>query len=170
MDSETVTFVDEDKVRAAARALFEKVRARLEGAIPRACIEHVAGTAVPGSVTKGDVDIAVRVDPADFRRTDGVLAARYPRNEGSDRTAGFAAFHDPDAEPPLGIQLAARGDACDLFTVFRDMLIADVRLLESYNALKRSFDGASMDDYRAAKAQFVDAALDKSAPMRPAAA
>lgn len=139
-----------------AQAAFAALKAALTELLPaEADIQHVGATAIPGCLTKGDLDLCVRVAARDFAACEQALAARLARNDGSARTDSFAAFHAGDA----GIQLVAIGTALDIFTAFRDRLTADPELLAAYNALKRTCDGWPMDEYRAAKAAFIAAAL-----------
>lgn len=144
----------------AARA-FERWReeiSRLLGPVAEAV--HIGATAVSGALTKGDLDILVRVPSSAFARAEAVLAQRFDRNTGSDRHHDFAAFLDNGADPPLGIQLTAIGGRYDAdFTLFRDRLMADAALLTAYNELKRSFDGKSMGEYRRAKERFIERAI-----------
>lgn len=156
---------DAERARAAADALFEKTADALLRLLPvSADIRHVGATAVPGCITKGDLDIVVRVAATDFAAADAVLAARYSRNQGSARTDTFAAFEDDAVEPHLGIQLAVIDSADDFFHQFAYALRENSDLLARYNALKKSFDGRPMAEYRAAKDEFIAATLAGTRP------
>lgn len=122
-------------------------------------IRHIGATAVPGCLTKGDLDIVVRVAAADFAAADVVLAARFARNTGSTHTDTFSAFEDADTSPHLGVQLAVVGSPDDCFHTFAEALKRDPQLLTEYNILKQSFDGQPMDVYRAAKSAFIERVL-----------
>ena len=151
------------RARAAADALFELTVAILRPALPaEADIRHVGSTAIPGCLTKGDLDIVVRVRPADFAAADAVLAARFARNAGSARTDSFAAFEDATTEPHLGVQLAVVGGPFDDFHRFSAALLSDCALVEHYNALKMQFEGRSMAEYRVAKDAFIGSVLERS--------
>jgi GrpB-like predicted nucleotidyltransferase (UPF0157 family) len=94
------------------------------------------------------------VPPERFAEAEAVLAGRYARNEGSERTSGFASFQDDTLEVPLGIQLTAMGGSHDFFARARDVLRADAKLLAEYDALKARWEGRPMDAYREEKAAF----------------
>jgi len=64
---------------------FERAAAALFVLVPFAAVEHVGSTAVPGSATKGDLDILVRVDRADFENAQFVLDAALPVVHGTSR-------------------------------------------------------------------------------------
>ena len=156
-DDDTFTLAaNADAVREAAEALFAMVAAELISVLPGSAeVLHVGATAVPGCLTKGDLDIVVRVDRADFAVSEALLAKRFGRNEGSIRTDEFAAFEDPNRRPNLGVQLTVKGGALDDFHRFAEELRRDPHLVRRYNDLKLRFNGKPMDDYRAAKDAFV---------------
>ena len=151
--------------RAGAERLFAVLAASLARDLPpEADIRHVGATSIPGCLTKGDLDIVVRVSAGDFAAAEANLAGRFSRNAGSIRTGEFSSFEAPDHDPPVGIQLTATGCALDMFHQFADALRADPDRLRQYNDLKRAFHGRPMDAYRAAKAAFVDETLRSDSP------
>lgn len=151
---------DAAEARAHADRLFGHVSSELRALLPpSADIRHIGATAIPGCVTKGDLDIVVRVASVDFLTADGALAGRFSRNIGSKRTANFASFEDAATSPHLGIQLTVVDGEDDYFHLFAEALMRDPELVARYNALKRQFDGQPMDVYRAAKSAFVTRVL-----------
>lgn len=52
-------FVGEETIRTLARSVAERHRDRILAWLPGALVEHVGSTAVPGALTKGDVDLVV---------------------------------------------------------------------------------------------------------------
>lgn len=151
-----------DTVRAAdaAAALYDRIQRELRPILPASAdIRHVGATAIPGCLTKGDLDLVVRVEAADFPLAEACLAARFGRNTGSVRTDDFAAFAD-DALA-LGIQLTAKDGRFDTFHRFTAALQADALLVERYNALKRRCAGGSMAAYRAEKAAFIEEVVNR---------
>jgi GrpB-like predicted nucleotidyltransferase (UPF0157 family) len=153
---ELVTLVPESELRPRIAQAFALREAQLSCWLPFAEIEHVGSTAIPGALTKGDLDVLVRVAAGDFRVAEEVLAGLFARNEGTPRTEALASFKDDAANPPLGIQLVVRGTEWDVvFGRFRDALIRDRRLVVEYNRLKERFQCQSMDEYRNSKDQFI---------------
>ena len=157
---EIVTFVPEIQLRdriAGAFALFE---ARLGRWLPFAEIEHIGSTAIRGALTKGDLDVLVRVSAEDFRAAEEALAGLFARNEGTARTETFASFKDDATEPPVGIQLVVRGTDWDVFSRFRDALNNEHRLVIQYNELKERYRNCSVDEYRSGKEAFIERVLN----------
>jgi len=158
---------DEDAARAAADTLFAAIKRTLQSILPGAAeILHVGATAIPGCLTKGDLDVVVRVASADFAAAYSGLAAHFARNAGSVRTADFAAFEDAGRTPHLGIQLTVNGSPFDVFHRFAAALRADPELVARYNALKRAYHDRPMTLYRAAKDAFITDVL-RSDPSPP---
>lgn len=153
---------DVETARAEGERLFERISSELRALLPSSAdIRHIGATAVAGCLTKGDLDIVVRVGADDFIVADAALAARFARNLGSKRTASFSSFEDAETSPHLGVQLTVAGGEDDDFHLFVEALKRDPELVAQYNALKRQFDGQPMDVYRAAKGAFVTTVLSR---------
>ena len=153
-----VRFSRASAVFRLAETRFDLVRRILERRVPGAEILHVGSTAVPGTLTKGDLDVAVRVDAHRFAAAAETLSRVAPPNPGSTSDDTFRAFACDAAEPPTGIQLVVRGTRLDRFHRWRDRLRSDGALRERYDALKRAHDGGPTAAYRRAKAAFIDGA------------
>ncbi len=152
---------NEAEARAAAELLFQRTALQLRALLPlSADIRHIGATAIPGCLTKGDLDIVVRVAAEDFAAADEALARRFARNTGSKRTDGFSSFEDATTWPHLGLQLTVVGGGDDYFHLFAEALMRDPDLVAQYNALKRQCDGMPMDTYRATKGDFIETVLN----------
>lgn len=155
--------VESETAHAKAQSLFERVHASLDSHLPTGTeLRHIGATAVPGCLTKGDLDVVIRVPAQAFRDADAFLATRFQRNIGSIRTDNFSAFEDETTDPHLGIQLTAIDGPQDFFHLFVDELFRSPNLVHEYNDLKRSFDGSDMGTYRAAKNAFVESVLSRA--------
>jgi GrpB-like predicted nucleotidyltransferase (UPF0157 family) len=155
--------VDTERAREDAATLFDAISMSLKAVLPpTADVRHIGATAVPGCLTKGDLDVVVRVAAEDFNDADSALAARFKRNDGSTRTNAFSAFEDVSSYPHLGVQLTVVGGEFDLFHQFVEALQRSPALVREYNALKRTHDGGDMTVYRKAKAAFVEKVLASS--------
>jgi GrpB-like predicted nucleotidyltransferase (UPF0157 family)/GNAT superfamily N-acetyltransferase len=151
---------DMARARHDAERLYARIERKLRDLLaPPIDIRHIGATSISGCLTKGDLDIVVRVDPARFLEIDRSLEEHFERNSGSVRTSSFSAFEDADAVPPLGIQLTAINGPDDRFHHFADALRSAPALVERYNALKIQFDGRPMAAYRAAKDDFIAGVL-----------
>lgn len=145
------------------RLLFEKAeksffihRKLINGLLPEADVQHVGSTAIPNSLTKGDLDIQVRVIPEEFPKAVKVLSTVFDLNEGSINTDSFRAFKNDSIDPPLGVQLTIIESEFDFFWKFRDILLLNDAYRVEYDKLKRKFEGKGMDDYRECKNKFFE--------------
>ncbi|MEP6654838.1 MAG: GrpB family protein [Myxococcales bacterium] len=163
MKSAPVHFIREVEIRPQVVETFEELRKTLAGALPDARIEHVGATAVPGALTKGDLDVCIQVERGAFSSADQFLAALFNRNTESGRTASFSSFTDDAREVPVGVQLVLAGSREDVFIRWRELLRRSPELLAAYNALKSNWHGRSHAEYRAEKGRFIEAALAQTA-------
>ena len=157
--SDIVHFSNAPEVFTKAEYLFSVVAARLRAILPHAEILHVGSTSIPGTLTKGDLDIAVRVSPDNFHEADRLLGELFNRNTESFRSDEFSAFQDSTSDPESGVQLVVVGSIPDNFLAWRQLLESDAELRHEYDDLKKRFEGQSMELYRAAKTQFIEAHL-----------
>lgn len=157
-----------DAARASAEQLFRDVKKELSQVVPASAeILHVGATAIPGCLTKGDLDIVVRVDLVEFAEADFRIAEHFARNQESVRNVEFAAFEDKDRTPHLGIQLTAKGGAFDFFHCFSDALRKNPEIVQRYNDLKRTYRNHPMANYRAAKDAFIVDVLRTQTTLDP---
>jgi GrpB-like predicted nucleotidyltransferase (UPF0157 family) len=150
---EIMRFVTAESIDSEVNKLFEAEKAKLAQVLPHSTIEHIGSTAVPGSLTKGDLDINVRVRAEDFKAATQALEKLYAINQLNNWTSGFASFKD-DARN-LGVQLTVIGSPDDMFVAQREYFRAHPEETQRYNALKQQFEGKTMEAYRAAKDVFL---------------
>ncbi|MEI3605880.1 GrpB family protein [Pseudogracilibacillus sp. SE30717A] len=146
----------DDSFKCDVKKSFTSQKALIQELIPGADIQHVGSTTIPNSLTKGDLDIQVRIFKNQFIEAVEALSKVYELNDGSIKTNKFRAFKDDSSTPPLGIQLTVIDSEFDFFWQFRDVLLKNDQFRIEYDELKRKFDGKSMESYRKAKNDFVN--------------
>ncbi|MFC7492424.1 MULTISPECIES: hypothetical protein [unclassified Knoellia] len=110
------------------------------------------GLSVPGALTKGDVDLHLRVEPHDFGDVVARLELAYPVASPHSWAATLAVFDVPGTRA-TGLAVTPRGSEHDLrFSRTWWRLRHEPVLLEQYNALKVAATGAA--DYEEAKSRF----------------
>lgn len=154
-----VYFREQEKFKQRAEELFLIEQKRILRVVPNADIQHIGSTAIPGSLTKGDLDIQVRVKQKDFEKAQNSLSKMYKSNKGNPPTKTYASFKNDGAKIPLGVQLTVIGSKEDNFTILRDILLSDKKHLKAYNSLKKRHQGKPMREYRKAKGKFVEKVL-----------
>lgn len=155
-------FVERDsKLRDISRA-FATLRKIIISLAPGSRVTHIGSTAIPGSITKGDVDLLVSVDASLMTEVDARLFRSFKRNKGSGRSSTFSSFVADHESFPIGVQLVARGsdDERDFLAV--QGWLKRPAVVEKYNRLKRKFEGKSASAYRKAKNDFMRAILAAS--------
>ena len=153
---EIVTFLNENHIKTDANNLFTAQYSLIKAILPNADVQHVGSTAIPNSLTKGDLDIQVRVKYDEFQFAVEELSKIYSPNDGSVVTESFRAFKDDTTTPPLGIQLTVINSEFDFFWKFRDVLLSNDSYRQEYDELKREYEGKDMEKYRQAKNTFFE--------------
>ncbi|HKF82049.1 MAG TPA: GrpB family protein [Solirubrobacterales bacterium] len=152
---------DEAEIRPAVEAALERERQRIARLLPGADVQHIGSTAIPGSLTKGDLDILVRVAGREFAAASPALSEIYEVHQPEEWQDDFASFAlSPGGEIAVGVQLVVEaGESDRLFLGFRDLLRSHPELRDAYNQLKNAHRDDSVDSYREAKAKFIGEAM-----------
>ena len=139
---------------------FSDVAAYVVVGLPEAEVEHVGSTAVPGCLTKGDLDVLVRVPRADFLRSMQVLDGLLVRSSRNDATDEYVEYDYEGHEFSASVQLAVLDGWHDRrFHGLKVRLTSDPRALKAYNSMKRVYEGRPMAEYRQAKAELIESLL-----------
>lgn len=113
--------------------IYETLAASAARGIHAACplegldIQHVGATAVPGLLTKGDLDLVVRVAPEAFEEVVHALESVFPRgyeeNWQEGQSASFALPPLRELEGVEGtVQVVSSGGPYDIFISVRDLM------------------------------------------------
>jgi GrpB-like predicted nucleotidyltransferase (UPF0157 family) len=158
-----VTFVPVEAVRPVAERTFAEHAGAVRELLPGAEVEHVGATSIPGALTKGDLDLLVRVERDRFADAVAVLGRRYAIHQPENWNDDYASFAWEGESPlPVGVQLVVAGTPDDLmFARLRKLLLERPELLERLNALKRSFEGVDYDSYTHAKGALIESLLGR---------
>jgi GrpB-like predicted nucleotidyltransferase (UPF0157 family) len=157
---EIVNFYNNNALYEDANKTFLIHKTLIEKLLPEADVQHVGSTSIPNSLTKGDLDIQVRVQSNLFPKAVQELSMLYNLNEGSTKTETFRAFKDDSSNPPLGVQLTVIDSEFDFFWKFRDVLLVNDQYRNEYDDLKRKYEGMDMEIYRVAKNEFFEKLME----------
>lgn len=139
-----------------ANKLFKEQKNIISDLIPSAKIEHIGSTAIPGSITKGDLDMNIRILKENFNHTIKVLKKLYEINQPENWTENFASFKSRINGTDLGIQLTILSSSADDFVKLRNVLIKSPDLTKEFNLIKQTYNGKDIDEYRKEKAKFFE--------------
>ncbi|PYZ97788.1 hypothetical protein CR205_04125 [Alteribacter lacisalsi] len=154
-----VTFAEEHLYREKANEIAKRHEKLIKSVLPAALVYHIGSTAVPGSLTKGDVDLQVRVSQKDFPEAREALAKIYKVNQGSFQSSFFCAFEKEAEVLPLGVQLTVIASEVDHFWKLTAFFQTHPEFTQQYNELKQTSEGLDMDEYRDRKSLFIDEIL-----------
>jgi GrpB-like predicted nucleotidyltransferase (UPF0157 family) len=151
---------EESDFAPQVRAALARVFAQIHSLLPEVEVEHIGATAIPGAITKGDLDVMVRVPPSQFdvavAKLKTVFAVKQPKNWNES----FASFGDDTAYGlPLGVQLVVKDSESDFFLYLRDHFIQHPDALAAYNELKLRNANKGSDAYWQAKHIFLSEIL-----------
>jgi GrpB-like predicted nucleotidyltransferase (UPF0157 family) len=144
-----------------AQAAFDAIARELALLLPDAHVTHIGASAVPGALSKGDLDVCVAVPPGQHAAACARLqAAGYRVKADTLRTDTLCHLVAPRGDVDAALQLVAHGSAFErMFLGFLAALQARPGLVREYNALKRESADQGMTAYRAAKAGFIERVL-----------
>jgi GrpB-like predicted nucleotidyltransferase (UPF0157 family) len=147
--------VDVEEVQRAADGVVSAFTAEFSPELGGAEIHHIGATALPSGLTKGDVDVNVRVDEAGFPRVVDLLSARLTIAQPENWTSTFASFSADGGSLPFGVQVTVIGSPDDFLLALRDRFRRDPELLRRYDEVKQAAAGADPAAYWQAKDEFL---------------
>ncbi|MBI3285815.1 MAG: GrpB family protein [Burkholderiales bacterium] len=145
----------------AAALLYAEVATAVQAALPLARLEHVGASAIPGAVSKGDLDICVLVAAEQHAAAVAVLQGLgYAIKPDTLRTPELCMLQADSKELDVALQVVAVGSKFEFFMHFRDALRADPELVVAYNRVKLEALALGPVRYRQEKAKFIQQALN----------
>jgi GrpB-like predicted nucleotidyltransferase (UPF0157 family) len=127
-----------DGLLVEARQALSDVAAALASQGVDGVLELTGGASVPGALTKGDIDLHLRVEPDAFSAVVVRLKAAYPVASAHSWAPTLAVFDIP-AHRPTGLAVTPIGSEHDQrFRFTWQALRRDPALLDEYNALKKA--------------------------------
>ena len=150
-----------DEMTEVLQANLPKIAFRLSALLPKADFHHIGATAIPGALTKGDVDVVLRVDPAEFSIAVSALRSHFLVRQAENWTESFASFGDDLSYPfPLGVQLVIKGSRDDIFLFLREYFISEPAHVAEYNRIKAESVRSGPEEYWKAKNRYLSAILE----------
>lgn len=141
-----------DILKPTTSEVLTKVRTRVHATLPAIEVHHIGSTAIPGALTKGDLDVVLRVESHEFRSTIEKLRVAFSVKQPENWDPYFASFgNDTDFGISVGVQLVIKDSQADFFLFVRDYLISNPATLAAYNQAKQQSATRNVRVYRAAK-------------------
>ena len=153
-----------DNLKPITSDVLTKVCLRIAAALPEVEVYHVGATAIPGALTKGDLDVVVRVEADEFHAAVEMLRGAFAVKQPENWDPWFASFgSDTDFAMPVGVQLVVKDSEADFFLFVRDYLISHPDALALYNLAKQESASLEAKAYWNAK----DRVLAQILSLRP---
>ena len=153
-------FLAPDQFIDTLNRIYATLKERINNALPRAEVDHIGSSAIVGAISKGDLDILVRVDKTQLE--DGIKIIQglgFEIKERTLRTESLCMLYTTEFNEDVAIQLIARGSEFEDFLRFRDRLNSNPELVAQYNQMKLSASGYSPNEYRKIKSAFIEKVL-----------
>ena len=132
--------------------ILREVSAELATLLPRAEFHHIGATALPHALTKGDIDVLLRVPASEFGAAVEVLRQHFAIKQPENWDPYFASFgRDSSYALPLGVQLVVKDSEADFFLFIPDYFVSIPESLAEYNRVKSTASTGSAAEYWAAK-------------------
>lgn len=159
--SRKMQFFDRSQFILRIENIYLEVKEKIVQILPNAKVEHVDSSAIPGAISKGDLDMFVGVTQDDFIKAIELIK-RIGFNEKLDtlRTDSLCMMTSSTYNEDVAVQLVANGSKHESFLEFRDKLRSNPDLVSRYNQLKLDCKGLPHDNYREVKSAFIEAVLN----------
>lgn len=133
-------------------AILPQISVRIAEILPGVEVHHVGATSIPGALTKGDLDVVLRVEDDRFARAVERLRTRFQVKQPENWDPYFASFgNDTEFALPVGVQLVVKDSEADFFLFVRDYFATHAEALARYNRAKQEQADKGEKEYRAAK-------------------
>lgn len=142
--------------------IFATLKSRILQVLPQGEVDHIGSSAIKGAISKGDLDILVRVRPD--KMTEAIKAIEslgFKIKEGTLRTESLCMLVTTEFNEDVAIQLIAHGSEFEDFLHFRDKLNSNPDLVIKYNQLKIKSTNLTPNEYRIKKSEFIQKILSQ---------
>ena len=154
-------FLDPHQYQPEVSQLFEEIANEVCRLLPNARVEHIGASAIPGAISKGDLDVFVGVDEEELDRAVEFLERNdYRVKPDTLRNKSLCMLETWSYEVPVALQVVANGSQYEMFLTFRDAVKRSECLLEEYNQMKHLCEGMGEDSYRIRKSEFIEYVLE----------
>ena len=137
---------------------FRHYQTFIHQVLPLSKIEHIGSSSIPHAISKGDLDIYVEVEQAQFDHA--ILALKklgFVEQQDTLRTNELCMLISPHEE--VALQVVVQNSVFQFFMSFRDKLRANPLLVEQYNQLKTHCSDLESEVYRRYKSAFIEHVL-----------
>lgn len=162
MEKELMLFFEPEDYQLKVLNLYELVKSDVLVALGSARFEHIGASSVPGSVSKGDLDIFLGVEKEQFNSTiKKLIDIGFEEKKDTLRTNELCMLTTDMYKHDVAIQVVINGSEFESFINFRDFMISRPDLVKELNQIKRDCRGLVPEHYRKIKSEWVEDIIKK---------
>lgn len=155
MEDTIVYFYPSDNNIEIIGKLFLEQKIFLESLIPYVVdIQHVGSSSILGALSKGDLDIQIRVSSENFEKIKEILNLNFKSKRQELWNEGFSIFGNEEKGISIDYMITTIDSSADDFYKVRDFLRKNPAMLARYNEVKKIYHGKNYSEYRIAKSEF----------------
>ncbi len=136
--------------------LFTKLSRELRLVLPEARIEHIGSSSIPGSISRGDLDVFVGVDQVNFNDAlEKIKSIGFIEKEDTIRSNELYMLVTTKYDYDVAVQLVSNGSEFEDLLRFRNILRSSTELVKQYNEVKLLAENLDENEYRKNKSDFI---------------
>ncbi|EKU40319.1 MULTISPECIES: GrpB family protein [Acinetobacter] len=154
-----MVFLEPELYQQRCTQLFNSYKKDILTLLPFAKIEHIGSSAIPNTVSKGDLDIYIEVKPEQFEMViERLKTLNFIEKQNTLRTHELCMLESLNNDD-VAFQIVVKDSIYTFFLIFRNKLMDSPALVKEYNQLKLECSHLDHDQYRAIKSDFINRVL-----------
>ena len=156
-------FLEPEQFLPKLNQIYQDLSIQIKNILPTADVEHIGSSAIQGALSKGDLDILVRVNRSEFEAAiTSIMNLGFKIKTDTLKDENLCMLITSQLSEDVAIQLITRNSQYEDFVKFRDILNQNQDLIIKYNQLKLESVGDSPDTYRSKKSKFIQEVLSRN--------
>ncbi|QVR66369.1 GrpB family protein [Acinetobacter sp. BHS4] len=153
-------FLEPEQYQQRCTQLFNSYQKEISTLLPFAKIEHIGSSAIPNTISKGDLDIYIEVIPEQFEFTiEQLKTLNFIEKQNTLRTHELCMLESLNNDD-VAFQIVVTDSIFTFFLTFKNKLISSPTLVNEYNQLKLQCSHLDPDQYRTIKSDFINRVLN----------
>lgn len=155
-----MVFLEPEQYQQRCVQLFNSYQKDISTLLPFAQIEHIGSSAIPNTISKGDLDIYIEVIPEQFEfAIEQLKTLNFIEKQNTLRTHELCMLESLNNDD-VAFQIVVTDSVFTFFLAFKNKLISSPTLVNEYNQLKLQCSHLDPDQYRTIKSDFINRVLN----------
>ncbi|MCE6626590.1 GrpB family protein [Acinetobacter pittii] len=155
-----MVFLEPEQYQQRCAQLFNSYQKDISTLLPFAKIEHIGSSAIPNTISKGDLDIYIEVNPDQFKfAIERLKTLNFIEKQNTLRTHELCMLESLNNDD-VAFQIVVTDSVFTFFLAFKNKLINSPTLVNEYNQLKLQCSHLDPDQYRTIKSDFINRVLN----------